>query len=306
MSHFDKMRVSPSLSWDDLRVVLALANFRVLGAAASHLKISQTTVFRRIKEIEDRLGVRLFDRGRHGYVPTSAATALIEVASQFDEDVNRIALSLAGLDTRPIGKVRLSTTDTIMSSILREVLAPLHQALPLVQIELQSSNQVMNLNKREADVCIRPCDVPPDYLIGKCIGKMASTIYAPTTWEPVNLENLSDYPWLAPDESLSHLSSTRWLQDQGLLNKAVLTSNSRLNLEYAAGEGLGLVVLPCYVGDRSEKLKRVCPPIKDFDTELWLLYHPELRSVRRVSEFIETIYRLLLPFKPLLDGSSTQ
>ncbi|MFZ6799032.1 LysR family transcriptional regulator [Undibacterium sp. Di24W] len=290
------------LSWDDLRFVLVLTDSRVLATAAEQLQVSQTTVFRRIKDIEERLGTRLFDRGRYGYVPTSSATSLIEIARQFNDDVNRIALSIAGLDERPSGKVRLSTTDTIMAAILKEILTPLHQALPLIHLEIQSSNQVMNLSKREADVCIRPCDTPPDHLVGKRLCKMESSIYAPASWADASYDNINTFPWIGPDDSLSHLQSTQWLAKKGLLEKTIISSNNRQNIAFAASAGLGLAILPCYIGDRDENLRRVCAPIVELKTELWILYHPDLRQSKRITSFVNTLFQLLLPYQPLIEG----
>ena len=54
------------LSWDDFRYVKAIAEARSLASAGEHLGVNHSTVFRRLGQIEQHLGSRLFERGRAG------------------------------------------------------------------------------------------------------------------------------------------------------------------------------------------------------------------------------------------------
>ncbi|EGC99966.1 LysR family regulatory protein, partial [Burkholderia sp. TJI49] len=60
------------ISWDDLRLVLAVAQAGSLAGAARRLGVSHATVFRRLAALEAGLRVRLFERTRTGYAPTPA------------------------------------------------------------------------------------------------------------------------------------------------------------------------------------------------------------------------------------------
>ncbi len=64
--------MNTGLRWDDLRIALAVATAGSLSGAGRSLGLSHATVFRRLRDIEDRLGVRLFERSRTGYAPTTA------------------------------------------------------------------------------------------------------------------------------------------------------------------------------------------------------------------------------------------
>jgi DNA-binding transcriptional LysR family regulator len=61
-----------NMNWDDLRIFLSVARAGSLSAAARALKVSQPTVGRRLKALEDTLGTRLFDRLPEGFAPTSS------------------------------------------------------------------------------------------------------------------------------------------------------------------------------------------------------------------------------------------
>ena len=76
-----------SLSWDDFRLIKAIADRRALPAAAAALGINHSTVFRRLGQIEDALGVRLFERHRSGYVPTPAGEEMVQLAGRVDDDI---------------------------------------------------------------------------------------------------------------------------------------------------------------------------------------------------------------------------
>jgi uncharacterized protein (TIGR00369 family) len=75
------------LSWDDFRHVKAIADRGSLGGAAEALGINHSTVFRRLGQIEQRLGSRLFKRGRAGYALTPAGEAMVRLAERMAEDV---------------------------------------------------------------------------------------------------------------------------------------------------------------------------------------------------------------------------
>jgi DNA-binding transcriptional LysR family regulator len=302
MSNFKN--VQRKLSWDDLRFVLAVARSGSLTHAAIALKVSHPTVFRRVRAIELALGVRLFERDRSGYTPTDAAAELVALAEQIDADIGRVELSVAGLDERPSGIVRITSTDTLVHELLTPLWMSLRTTLPLITLEISTSNALMNLTKREADVALRPGGAPPEHLIGKRVCALESTIYRPAGWADVSVERVHEFAWVAPDDSLSHLASSRWLVERRLASKVVLRANSQQTLVDAVSVGVGLAVLPCYVGDRAPALRRVCAPIKQFRSDLWLLYHPELRRVRRIQSVVEALHRLLLEHKELLEGGA--
>jgi len=290
------------LTWDDFRYILTVAKSGSLLQAANVLKVSHPTVFRRIRSVEARLGVRLFDKSRTGYVVTEAASKILRLAEKIDADIDAVMLGLSGLDERPSGNVRVASTDTLMEWVIPSMLLQFRHSLPSITCEISSANSVTNLSKQEADIALRPGGEPPDHLVGKRICAIESTIYRPSTWNSVTMDTLGEHPWVCLDDSLSHLASQRWLQEQGLAAGAGLKTNSQLNLANAAKLGLGLAILPCYLGERIPTLTRVCAPIKLFRSDLWLLYHPDLRKVKRIKAFIDHAHPYLLTLQDLFEG----
>ena len=75
------------LSWDDFRYVKAIAEARSLAGAGEHLGVNHSTVFRRLGQIEQHLGSRLFERGRAGYALTPCGTEMVDLAERMFQEI---------------------------------------------------------------------------------------------------------------------------------------------------------------------------------------------------------------------------
>jgi uncharacterized protein (TIGR00369 family) len=84
------------LSWDDFRHVKAIADHRSLGAAAKALRINQSTVFRKLSQIERRVGARLFKRGRANYTLTPDGERMVALAARMEQDVDAFEQGVNG------------------------------------------------------------------------------------------------------------------------------------------------------------------------------------------------------------------
>ena len=121
------------IDWDDLRLVLAIARGAGLSGAARLLGLNHATVFRRLNQLEQRVGVRLFERFRTGYAATAAGEKVVALADRIESGVVEVTRELSGQDMRPQGTVRLTTTDALMPLIGR-CLPHLHDTNPEIKI----------------------------------------------------------------------------------------------------------------------------------------------------------------------------
>jgi DNA-binding transcriptional LysR family regulator len=289
------------LAWADIRVVLAVARAGSLLGAAARLGTSHPTVFRRIRRIEAALGTRLFERSRAGYAATPAGDEIAALAGRMEDDVAALERRLLGRDLRPSGTVRITTTDTIMSSFLAPLLKRLRARHPEIVLEIVVANQFFSLSKRDADVALRPSRDAPENLVGRRIGDIATAVYRARTLAAPAPDDWGRADWLVPDDSLSELPSAKWLAARGLDRRAALRANSLVTLRDAAGAGAGLAVLPCYLGDPAG-LARVGAPIPELASALWLLTHPDLRATPRIRAVLDGLAEFLRPLRPLLAG----
>jgi DNA-binding transcriptional LysR family regulator len=297
---------SNCMDWDDLRFVLAVGRERTLSAAARSLGVNHTTVFRRVRQIEAGLGVRLFERHRDGYTPTAAGEEAVTLGERLEGQIDGLERQLCGRDTRPSGMLRVTTTDTLLMGALGEPLAAFCRAHPAIALEITAANPLASLSQRDADVAIRPAAAPPETLVGRRLCVIASAIYGAGAYleDAPAPDDLGAHRWVAPDDSLAHLGSARWLRATLPGVRPALRANTLLGMAAAARAGVGLAVLPCFLGDAAPELKRLGPPLDALAGELWLLTHRDLRHVARVRAFMEFMDRTLRPMRPLFEGTS--
>lgn len=296
------------MDWNDLRYVLAVADAGSLAGAARRLGVNHTTVLRRIGAFEQQLGLRLFERLPTGYVLTAGGEQLIAAARSIDATVTALERRLAGQDLRLAGAVRVTTTDTLMGSILPEILAAFRDAHPGILVEIAVSNVMFNLTRREADVAIRPANDPPETLVGRRVGKVAFAIYGSPDYLSTRgaAVRLSDHLWVAPDDSLGATSVGQWMRAKLPRAEIAFVADSLLALRQAAQASLGLAALPCYLGDTSPDLVCVHQPIPELQTALWILTHSDLRHTARVRAFTEFAGNAFAQRRSLLEGAQAR
>lgn len=261
--------------WEDLKIVQAIAGSGSLAGAGRTLGISHATVFRRLGALESRLGVRLFERHRTGYVPTLAGDDLATTAARVALDIEAVERRLMGRDARLSGTLRVTTTDTLLMGMLSDELAGFQRIYPHIVLEVEVSNRTYDLSRRDADVAIRPTSAPPETLIGRQVGQIAQAVY-------VSRCHRETSGWVGPDPHLGYPVLERWMARQGVDAQCRYRVDSMLGMLAGVRSGMGRGVLPCYLADMADDLVRVSEPLPELQTELWLLTHPDLRNTARV------------------------
>jgi len=290
------------MDWDDLRLVLAIAQEGTLSGAARHLRVTHSTVFRRLGAIEKSLGVRLFERFRDGYSATPAGETAAALAGRFADDFVALERRLSGQDLRPSGTVRIATADAICPLLMWHAPA-LREAHPEIHLEITISNAMTNLTRREADVAIRPVPEPPETLVGRRIADIAHAIYGSPARLARGGKNLSDHVWVGLEDTLATTVIGRWMQANVPADRIALSVDSFLPLRDAACAGVGIALLPCYIGDGDDRLRRVrAGSVVDVRSALWLLTHGDLRRTARIRAVMDFLASALGSERALLEG----
>ncbi len=292
------------VNWDDLRFVLAVADHGSVAAAARRLGVNHTTVLRRTHAFEEANKIRLFERLPTGYVLTAEGEQLVAAARSIDDTVASIERRIAGRDLKLEGVIRVTTTDTFMASVLPRHLASFRGEHPRIAIELVLTNHRLNLTKRDADVAIRPARALPAPLIGKRVSDIGFAVYGAKTYlEGRPADALaSDHTWLSGDEILANARVADWMQRHVPDARIAFSADSFVSLHQAAVAGLGLVALPCCLGDAEPALTRLKAPMDDLGTGLWVLTHNDLSRAARIRAFIKHMEDGLAGDRQLLAG----
>ena len=273
------------MDWDDVRHFLALARTGSVRAAGASLGVSHSTVARRVETLETRLGVKLFDRHREGYLLTDAGRDMLAGAERVEREMAALERGLAGQDTRLEGRVRVTCTDPYVARILLSALAALCTRHPGLELELHADDAYMDLSKREADIAVRAIVAgasPSEHLIGRRLVPIVVASYVGVAHADRLDPERGGGPvrWLGSDmakvvEQLVAGSSYPELPIWGAFDSLAV-------MIHAVHAGLGLAMLPTYVGDADPTLQRLAKPDVRHKADFWLLTHRDLRDNARL------------------------
>ena len=300
--------MSSKLAWDDFRLVKAITDHGGLTGAAAALSVNHSTVFRRLGQIEELVGMPLFERRKTGYVATVAGAEMASLAGRMEEDVTAFSRRLAGRDVAPSGEIRVTTTDTLHLHLLLPIFAGFRREHPAIRLDVVIGNQALNLSKRDADVAIRASDTPGETLVGRRVATLAWAIYGRADEEMAaeTADPAAPYrrDWVALGDQLSHVRAARFVRERVAPEQIALKSSAVLGITEAVELGLGIGPLPCFIADRRPGHMRLMAPNPDFATGLWVLTHPDIRHVPRVRAFMDYCSNELMRHRPLIEGGA--
>lgn len=293
-------------NWDDLRIFLAVARDGNLSAAARTLRVTQPTVGRRLRALEQRLAARLFDRLPEGFVPTAAGAELLPLAEEMERSAEALERRQASLADTVSGTVRLSVMEA-MARFLAEFVTELRGRLPEIEIELAFTHLGANLSKREADLLIRECMPDNPGLIARKLGELSYAVYGETGLVERNSTARGEAryrgcPWVGYDEEHSRFNDQQWLLERLEGRLPAVRVNNGLVLHEAVRRGAGLGVLPCFSGDWDSDLLRLTPPIPELDSTQYLIVHRDLRRTPSVRAVMDELASLFQREGPRLEG----
>lgn len=279
-------------NWNDFRLILAIERTGNLAEAARMLEISHATVFRHLNAIEKSLGVSLFVRGNSHYTTTTAGASFAATAAEIETRILDVESQVLGADKSITGRIRVTTTDTLLYGLVSGVLAEFQSRYPDVIVELSVSNDIFNLSRRDADVAIRPGQTPNESLVGRRIGSIEMAPYGRI--DPEQSGALAgETQWIGAGSDSAYEALTEWMREENLLSACRLFTNSLLASYAAVVKGVGNAILPCYLGDGDARLSRIGDPVPALDSDLWLLTPPELRDMRTVKTFNDFVFASL-------------
>lgn len=281
------------LSWDDFRYLLALSRKGSVSKAAKYLSVNESTVSRRLKISEERLGLRLFDKTPTGYCLTEIGEGLIRRLEKAELEIEAAEQFLATGNTKVAGKVRLTSVPMVVSQILIPNLDKLLSAYSDLEIELIAEPSDLSLLQREADIAIRLARPSKETAaIAQKIGVLKYDIYAAKT---VMEGRVADtLPWIGYEKEMSHLPQAKWIdarcQIEGNLMSQIFVNDAETLLGCVTS-GHGKSLLPTFVGENHEELERVVTGESPPEREIWLLTHPDHRKLENVQVVVAWIKR---------------
>ena len=276
------------INWDNLRYVLMVANKGSISAAARELEVDRSTVLRRINTFQQNMNCRIFDRGDNGYVLTPQAEKMIDAAREVESTLFDMQRQIAGNELKLEGELRVTTTDTFMLAMLGPQLASFQRSHPHIVVELLVTNNILDLNRRDADVAVRPTPLPDEHLVGRRLGDVEFGVYAAHDLAgKIVPQRIFDARWIGFVDNLAQTPIGSWLAAAVRADRICMRCDSFVALRVAAENGIGLALLPRLLGDASPQLVRLAADTSELTVGLWALAHPDLVRSARVHAFIE-------------------
>lgn len=282
-------------SWDDLRLFAAVARLGGLSAARAPTGLSAATLGRRVAALERAIGRPLFERSQRGYALTPAGEELLVHAGEVEAAMRGLRHWQEGTGGARI--VRISAGSWTSEFLARNVGA-LWQAGDPMTIELVTATAKVDIGRRNADIGIRNARPIEPLLAGRMTGRVAYALYSGRNL----VSGIKAGLFVGIAGEAAQTQASRWLEAHHG-DRIALRGNDPHAVRELVAAGAGLSVFPCFVGDADPRLVRIArPPIRELETEQWLVSHHEERHLRPVREILERIARLMNDNAPLLSG----
>ncbi|MCP4303867.1 MAG: LysR family transcriptional regulator [bacterium] len=280
-----------AIDWDDLRFFLAVARSGGLRGAAEAIHANHATVSRRLAALEAGVDARLFDRTKTGLVLTQLGEQLLPHALKVEDEVASASRLIAGRDSQPTGSVHVSIAPALSVSSIAEDLAAFTQAFEEISLHLQVTNAFADLARREADVSIRYAYEVTDDVVGLRVQRCAKAVYcSPDYAKRIRAgDDGEGLTWIGWGEDEGD-ESAGWIRKSPFPRARLKHRiNEAVPQMTMASAGLGLTILPCFVGDRASGLVRAPGQAPMLDRSLWLLFHNDLRRTARIRSFVDFV-----------------
>lgn len=294
--------------WDDLKHFLAVARNGSTLAASRALGVDQSTVQRRLTELERRLAQALVKRHTTGYRLTEFGQAMLPHAERVESAMAAFEHAVVAARNDLTGVVRVTCPEPIVNRLTQSsLLERFHAKYPGLRVEFVISDRYVDLLNGEADVALRSGDTDDGDLIGRKIGNSYWAVYGSTRYlqqhgRPASVEDLKDHALVGLDDSMSNHRAAEWLRGVAPGGRVVARNNSILGLVYSAKAGLGLAPLPTAIADAESDLECVLGPIDEL-TRIWrVLAAPDRRHTPRVATFFDFVVDEIESLRPIITG----
>jgi DNA-binding transcriptional LysR family regulator len=298
----------PMYDWNDLKYLVAIARHGSSSAAARALDVNQSTVQRRIAELERQLGRQFVEKQQSGYRLTDLGEIMLPHAESVASAAHAFEHHLLHSVREQVGILKLTCPEPIAVRIAQAgLLARFQSRHPDLNIEFVLSDKYVDLSKGEADIALRSGDTEDNLLVGRKIADSIWAIYASTAYiaqfgAPASIIELQDRPLIGFGESLGNHRLSVWLRQIAPDAVFVARSTSVLGLVSAAKSGIGIAALPIALGDAEPDLVRVLGPVAELTRAWRVLCHPDHRYSRRVSAFFAFVNEERDALKSILTG----
>ncbi|MEO0889101.1 MAG: LysR family transcriptional regulator, partial [Pseudomonadota bacterium] len=234
-------------NWEGVSEFVAVAETNSFTGAANKLKTSVAQISRRVSALEERLAVKLLHRTTRKVSLTEAGQLYYQQCKHLVEGLELAELAVTQMQAEPKGLLKVTAPVTYGEMNLAPLLHQFIEKYPQVNLDLNLTNQKLDLIEQGVDVAIRLGRLQDSSLIAKRLSSRqlyvcASPAYLDRSGEPHTLSELSHHQCLVGTADYWHFKEQK--REKSLRVSGRIKCNSGFALVDAAKRGLGLVQLP--------------------------------------------------------------
>ena len=281
--------------WNDLRHLLAVSQHGSTLAAAKALGVNQSTVHRRLAELERRTGLTLVRRHPTGYRLSDMGGTLIDSVLAVETAIIGLERQIQALKQDLKGVVRLTCPEPTVSRIAATgLLDRFYERHPNLSVEFVTSDRYLDIAKGEADVAFRSGEPLDETLVGRKICDSVWAIYASKSYiqqhgRPNSIADLAAHALIGFEGIMENHRAAKWLALAVPNSRIVNRNASMLGTLSAVKAGIGVAPLPTTLGDAEDTLVQVIPAVGELTRSWYLLTHPDLRRTPRIAAFVDHV-----------------
>ena len=278
-------------NWDEIRTAYNVARIGTVSGAAEVLGVHHATVIRHIDALEERLGVKLFQRHARGYTPTEAGDDLLRVAQATDDQFSQLAGRIRGRGNDVSGELVVTSLGGL-SHLLVPVLTDFQREYPDILVRYLTGDRLFRLEYGEAHVAVRAGNPPdqPDNVVQRFhrqkISLFASEEYAARHGIPKRVEEYSQHRFVSADDPKSRAPFAVWLRETVPAECITFRSGDVHAQRRAIKAGAGIGFMSRLQASELGGLIEVCEPRDEWSAPLWLVTHMDLHRTTKVQAFL--------------------
>ncbi|MEO1575783.1 MAG: LysR family transcriptional regulator [Pseudomonadota bacterium] len=289
------------MNWDDYRLILALVREKTVRGAARSLGVSHATVSRRLAHLNSRPGGPFIQKSPSGLWPSRSGAAVVEAAEKMEQIASDSARRQRAAGTQLSGPLCVSIPNPVYEYLLVDALTQFAERFPGIDLTLDVTDALADLDRAEADIAVRVSDTPPEHWVGRRLFPYMLSLYAHRDY--LEAKAPGDYRWIAPPEDESRWPS--WRVESPYPDAPVgLKITSIAGRFQALTRGLGLARAACFMAESEPDLMRL-PNAPLFAAEtLWVLGHPDVVKTDRAKAAIPFLAEALKSQRALIQGAA--
>lgn len=276
-------------NWDEVRTAYHVARVGTVSGAAEALGVHHATVIRHIDALEDRLGVKLFQRHARGYTPTESGADLLQVAQTTEDQFAQLVSRIQGQGQGVSGDL-IVTSLSIHAPVLSPLLAEFQVAHPQLRIRHLTGERVMRLEYGEAHVAVRAGSAPsePDNVAQPLteteVILVASASYIARKGRP-DPANYAGHNFVGIDQQDGPAPFNRWIEALAGRDACTYRVSNETNMIHAIRGGAGLGFVGRWDLARDPELIEI-ESRPDWRARLWLVSHVDLHRTAKVQALL--------------------